>query len=275
VASHALSVVVPAYNEEHRLPRLLRALDQDFDSILQSTTMHLSEVLVVDDGSSDGTSEIVRRFDGLPGRLKLIRLSANLGKGAAVRAGMLGASGDRALITDADMSTPLEDVVALSKTLDAGADVAAGSRALDRSLVLVHQPLLRELMGKGFNVMLRIATGIPWRDTQCGFKLFRLETTRVLFEAQRIEGFAFDAEVCVNARRAGLTLAEVPVRWSNDPDTRVKLGRSSSRMALDALRLAATARRPWVVPKAIQASEAPGVHVADAPVVPVGLPPHG
>jgi len=274
VAPHALSVVVPAYNEERRLPALLEALDRDFDALLRPTTMRLAEVVVVDDGSTDETASVVERFDGLAGRLKLIRLPRNRGKGAAVRAGALAATGERVLMSDADMSTPLEDAAPLSRALDGGADIAIGSRALDDSQVLVHQLRIRELMGKGFNVMLRVATGIPWRDTQCGFKLLRLETTRVLFEAQRIEGFAFDAEVCVNARRAGLTVVEVPVRWSNDPDTRVKLGASSSRMALDALRLAATARRPWVAPATIPASEAPGVHVSDTPVVTVGAPPH-
>src|SRR5207247_8278015 len=142
---------------------------------------------------------------------------------------------DRALMTDADMSTPLTDVGALSSALDAGADIGLGSRALDGSRVLVHQPAVRELMGKGFNVLLRFGTGIPWRDTQCGFKLFRLATTRPLFEAQRIRGFAFDAELCINARRRGLALVEVPVHWSNDPDTRVKPAWPSRGMALDAL----------------------------------------
>jgi dolichyl-phosphate beta-glucosyltransferase len=248
VASHPLSVVVPAYNEERRLPGLLKALDRDFDSILRSTTMRLTEVLVVDDGSTDGTVRVVERFNGLAGRLKLIRLPHNRGKGAAVRAGALAATGDRVLMSDADMSTPLEDAAALSRMLDAGADVAIGSRALDDSQVLVHQMRFRELMGKGFNVMLRVGTGIPWRDTQCGFKLFRMQTTRPLFEAQRIDGFAFDAEICVNTRRLGLNLVEVPIQWSNHPDTHVRLARSSLRMALDAVRISASARRPWIDP---------------------------
>jgi hypothetical protein len=116
-------------------------------------------------------------------------------------------------------------------------------------------------MGKGFNVLLRLATGIPWRDTQCGFKLFRVDTTRALFEAQRIDGFAFDAEICVLARRLGLSLVDVPVHWSNDPATHVHLGRSSTRMALDLLRIAAIARRRRI-------------DVPDSSVVPVGLPQH-
>jgi dolichyl-phosphate beta-glucosyltransferase len=261
VAPITLSVVIPVYNEERRLPAVLTALDRDLDSILQETGMRFVEAIVVDDGSTDRTSDLVDSFDGLEGRLSLIRLPANRGKGAAVRAGMLAARGERALMTDADISTPLADIPPLSQELDRGCDLAIGSRALPDSHVLVHQPLVRELMGKVFNVMLRLATGIPWRDTQCGFKLFRLETTRALFEAQRIEGFAFDAELCVIARRLGLSLAEVPVRWSNDPDTHVRLGGSSMRMALDILRIARIARGR-------------GVDVPDPSVVPVGLPHH-
>ena len=135
------------------------------------------------------------------------------------------------------MSTPLEDIVSLAAALDSGFDLAIGSRALPDSRVLIHQPRLRELMGKAFNLHLRLVTGIPWRDTQCGFKLFRLETTRALFEAQQIEGFAFDAEICLRARRLGLKLAEVPVHWSNDSATHVGLGRSSLQMGIDILRI--------------------------------------
>jgi dolichyl-phosphate beta-glucosyltransferase len=254
-----LSVVVPAYNEERRLPALLAALHLDLDGIAEKVEMQFVEAIVVDDGSADRTAETVRSFEGLPGRLRLIRFPANRGKGAAVKAGMLAARGERALITDADMSTPLDDIVSLAAALDSGYDLAIGSRALPDSRVLVHQPLIRERMGKGFNVLLRLATRIPWRDTQCGFKLFRLETTRRLFEAQQIEGFAFDAEICVRAWRLGLRLAEVPVSWSNDPATHVRLGRSSLRMALDIPRIAAIGRGGR------------GVDVPDPGVVGVGL----
>jgi dolichyl-phosphate beta-glucosyltransferase len=241
VALVPLTVVVPAYNEERRLPALLTAFERDLDEIAERSRMRVVEVLVVDDGSSDATAEIVRSFDGLPGRLRLIRHRANRGKGAAVRAGMLAARGERALMTDADMSTPLEDIVSLAEALDNGCDIAMGSRGLPDSRVLLHQPAVRELMGKAFNVLLRLVTGIPWRDTQCGFKLFRLSTARGLFEAQRVEGFAFDAEICVRARRTGLAVREVPVRWSNNPETHVSLVRSSLRMALDLVLVAAVA----------------------------------
>jgi dolichyl-phosphate beta-glucosyltransferase len=187
---------------------------------------------------------------------------------------MLAARGDRGLMTDADMSTPLDDVVALSRALDDGADLAIGSRALGDSRVLVHQPIVREVLGKGFNVLLRVTVGVPWRDTQCGFKLFQLETTRQLFAAQRIEGFAFDAELCVNARRLGLRLVEVPVRWSNHPESRVRMASSSTRMALDVLRIARNKRRPWVQSQERARLVAQPVQVADAPVIAVGLATH-
>jgi dolichyl-phosphate beta-glucosyltransferase len=226
------------------------------DGLAEQAGMHFVEAIVIDDGSIDRTAELIRSFEGLPGRLSLIRLPVNRGKGAAVKAGMLAARGDRALMTDADMSTPLDDIVSLAAALDSGCDLAIGSRALPDSQVLVHQPHLRELMGKAFNLLLRLVTQIPWRDTQCGFKLFRLETTRALFEAQKIEGFAFDAEICVRARHLGLKLAEVPVRWSNDPATHVRLGGSSLQMGLDILRIGAIAR---------------GAPPPGASVVPVGL----
>ena len=269
MADSALSVVVPAYNEERRLPSLLQALDRSFAGILETTSMHLVQVIVVDDGSTDGTADVVRRFEGLDGKLAMIRFPANRGKGAAVQAGMLAARGDRALMTDADMSTPLDDVVALSRAVDEGADLAIGSRAMQESLVLVHQPLVRERLGKGFNIALRLATGLPWRDTQCGFKLFRLQTTRPLFAAQRINGFAFDAELCVNAHRLGLRLVEVPVRWSNHADTRVRLV-SSIRMAVDILRIARSTHRPWA-PQDDAGGFAPPLQAADAPVIAVGI----
>jgi dolichyl-phosphate beta-glucosyltransferase len=217
--------------------------------------MRLAEVIVVDDGSSDATGTVVGAYDGLGGRLGLLRLDRNQGKGAAVRAGIRAATGERALVVDADMSTPLEDVAPLSRALDDGCDLAIGSRSIPGSRVLVHQPLYRELMGKTFNVLLRLLTGVPWRDTQCGFKLFTVETTRALFEIQRVDGFAFDAELCVNARRLGLRVAEVPVRWVNHPETRVTLVRSSLAMLLDLFRIARRARRPLTFPLRVDVAD--------------------
>jgi dolichyl-phosphate beta-glucosyltransferase len=239
-----LAIVVPVFNEENRLPRLLAALEAEADRVAAAADAQLEEVLVVDDGSTDRTAAVLAAFAGLSGRLRVLRLPEHRGKGAAVREGMLGARCDLALMTDVDLSTPLDELRSLAAAIGEGADVAIGSRALADSQVVVHQPLYRELMGKGFNVLLRLLAPVPWRDTQCGFKLFRLEPTRRLFEQQRIEGFAFDAELLVNARRLGLEVAEVPVRWLDNPDTRVGLVTSSLRMALDAIRIAYRVRRP-------------------------------
>jgi len=198
----------------------------------------------VDDGSQDGTAALLDAFASSERRARTLRFERNRGKGAAVREGMLAASAQLALMTDVDLSTPLEDVVLLAGALREGADIAIASRGLKDSRVLVHQPAHRELMGKAFNVGVRLLTRVPWRDTQCGFKLFRHERTRHVFELQRVEGFAFDVEVLVTARRLGLRVAEVPVRWVDHPDTRVGVVTSSTAMALDVLRIAYRARRP-------------------------------
>ncbi|HEU4972419.1 MAG TPA: glycosyltransferase [Gaiellaceae bacterium] len=238
-----LSIVVPVFNEERRLPALLDRLNTEADAVLAPADLELLEVIVVDDGSADGTSDILAMCAHLPGRLRSIRLAAHHGKGAAVKAGARAAKGDRILMTDVDLSTPLEEVVGLSAELDRGVDFAMGSRSLPASDVVVHQPAHRELAGKTFNLLFRLATGLAWRDTQCGFKLFRRSTTRELFELQRVEGFAYDAELCVNADRLGLRVSEVPVRWMNNVDTRVTLFGSSVQMALDLARIAWRARR--------------------------------
>jgi glycosyltransferase involved in cell wall biosynthesis len=238
-----LSIVVPVFNEERRLPALLDRLDAEADETLEPARLELLEVIVVDDGSDDATPGILDASTHLRGRLRSIRLPAHLGKGAAVKAGAQAAKGDRILMTDVDLSTPLEEVVALSAELDRGIDFAMGSRSIVGSDVVVHQPPHRELAGKTFNLLFRLATGLAWRDTQCGFKLFQRSTTRELFELQRVEGFAYDAELCVNADRLGLRVSEVPVRWINNADTRVTLFGSSVQMALDLTRIAWRARR--------------------------------
>lgn len=233
-----ISIVVPVFNEERRLQILFDGLRADADRVASSLDLELLEVIAVEDGSTDGTAGLLDRFDGLPERFRVIRFPRNRGKGAAVRDGMLAARGELALMMDADLSTPLEELGVVLAAIRNGADVAIGSRALDRTKVLVHQPVYRELMGRVFNRILRFITRLPYQDTQCGFKLFNLETAIRLFELQRVEGFAFDAELLVNARRLGLTVKEVAVRWIDNPDTHVGLVTASSQMLIDTIKVA-------------------------------------
>jgi dolichyl-phosphate beta-glucosyltransferase len=216
-----LSVVIPAYNEASRLPaslQRLREFAQTFPSL---------ELLIVDDGSRDATAEVAEQI----GRswapegpaLRVLRSDRNHGKGYSVRQGMLEASGEWLLFSDADLSTPIQEVFALLEKAREGFDVVIGSRALRPDLVGVHQSFQREAAGKFFNLVMRIATGLPFRDTQCGFKLMRRETAREIFSRQQIEGFGFDVEALYLARKLGFRAAEVPVRWNNMAGTKVSM----------------------------------------------------
>lgn len=221
-----LSVVVPAYNEEARLPRTLERLREYL-----RCGHPASEVIVVDDGSIDGTVEVARSLETEMPQLRLLSSRVNRGKGFSVRSGMLAARGRVALFTDADLSAPIEEAEKLLAAL-ASADVAIGSRALDRRLIQIHQSRARELAGILFNRMVRLATGLPFEDTQCGFKAFRTDRARIIFEQQRIEDFGFDPEILFLARRHGLRIVEIPVRWAHDPRTKVRVFRDSVRMFL-------------------------------------------
>jgi glycosyltransferase involved in cell wall biosynthesis len=223
-----LSVVIPAYNEERRLGRALEHIRDYFSA--QPAGMAAIEILVVDDGSADGTARIAQEWAREIPALRLISNGENRGKGCSVRRGMQEARGRIALFTDADLSAPIEESAKLLAAIEAGNDIAIGSRALDRSLILVHQSGLREIAGKIFNGFVRIFTGLPFHDTQCGFKAFVLERARILFEQQRIERFGFDPEVLFLAQRHGLRSVEVPVRWAHDPATKVHMLRDSLLM---------------------------------------------
>jgi glycosyltransferase involved in cell wall biosynthesis len=227
-----LSVVVPAYNEQTRLrTNLPLVLDYLAEHHVDA------EVLVVDDGSVDETSGIAAAaLKGQRGRV--IAVGENRGKGHAVRAGVLEASGRWVLITDADLSTPIAEHAKLAALVrDRDLDGAIGSRALADSRIEVHQALPRELMGKTFNRLVRWLTGLPFRDTQCGFKLFDRERTRPLFERMVIDRFAFDVELLFLCARFGLHVAEVPVVWRNDPRTTVSPFSDAPRMLLDVIRV--------------------------------------
>ena len=239
-----LAIVVPAYNEAGRLQILLDGLENEAVSQAAAAGFRIVDIVIVDDGSTDETPELLDEAKDSHPHLRVIRLERNRGKGAAVRSGVLSAGASHALVTDVDLSTPFSELSVLGEALRSGYDAAIGSRGLPGSTILVHQPPHRELMGKSFNLLLRWLTGLPYRDTQCGFKLFRLDRTRILFEVQKVEGFAFDAELCVNAKRFGLSLSEVPVTWVDHRETRVRLLRSSVRMALDIVAIAWRAHRP-------------------------------
>jgi glycosyltransferase involved in cell wall biosynthesis len=225
------SVVIPAYNEEERLPRALERI-----GVYLRQYHPASEIIVVDDGSRDHTVEVVReRQKEMPG-LRLISNTVNCGKGFSVRTGMLAARGEIALFTDADLSAPIEEAEKLLHALRS-ADVAIGSRALDRRMIQVHQSRARELAGIIFNRMVRLATGLPFEDTQCGFKAFRMDRARIIFEQQTIGHFGFDPEILFLAQRHGLRTAEIPVLWAHDPRTKVHVIRDSALMFLDLWRI--------------------------------------
>ena len=214
----SISIVVPAYNEERRLPSTLDALV----AYLDAREWKFAEIVVVDDGSTDGTAALVERRGAARPLIRLLRNPGNRGKGYAVRHGMLEAKGDWILFTDADLSTPIDELDKLYAAAQArGAQAAIGSRALDRSLIERHQPGLRETAGKFFNLVMRLTTGLPFRDTQCGFKLFQAPAAREIFRRQQLDGFGFDVEALFIARRLGLAAVEVPVRWSDVEGTKV------------------------------------------------------
>jgi dolichyl-phosphate beta-glucosyltransferase len=212
-----VSIVIPAYNEAERLPR---SLDQ-IAAYLNAQEIE-AEVIVVDDGSSDGTADVVRARARSWSRLRLASAGRNQGKGAAVRLGMLEASGDYRLFTDADLSVPIDDLEKLLLPLRKGYGVAIASRGLRASDVQLRQPWPRELMGKIFNKLVRIVVLRGIKDTQCGFKAFTAEAASKVFPPLQTAGFGFDVEVLVRARAAGFRIAEVPTRWINSPQTKVR-----------------------------------------------------
>jgi glycosyltransferase involved in cell wall biosynthesis len=223
-----LTIVVPAYNEAARLglslSKIVGYLDQNFAS---------SELIVVDDGSTDDTAGIAEESAAKSASVltRVIRYEQNRGKGYAVRLGLLAAAADVALFSDADLSTPITETPKLVDPIRSGEfDLTFGSRALDRSLIGVHQPWRREQGGRVFNLIVRAATGLPFWDTQCGFKAFRMTVCRPLIEAAQIDRFGFDVELIYVAHLAGLRLGEIPVRWNNDAASKVSVARDSFQM---------------------------------------------
>jgi glycosyltransferase involved in cell wall biosynthesis len=235
-----ISIIIPAFDESERL---IESVPTVCEYVL-GTGLN-AEVIVVDDGSSDDTTvtaltEFVK-FDILG---RVITHPKNSGKGHAVRAGLLEARGGIALFTDADLSTPIDEMHKLIDPIrDGSLDVAFGSRALDRSLIGTHQPWRREQGGKVFNLIVRMMTGLPFWDTQCGFKAFRMDKFRPLLDKMQIDRFGFDVEFLSVAQLHGLRLREFPVRWNNDDRSKVNVIRDSIRMFDEVRQIRRNARR--------------------------------
>jgi dolichyl-phosphate beta-glucosyltransferase len=214
----SLSIVIPAYNEERRLPPTLAAVR----AYLDARAYPDAEILVVDDGSRDGTAALVEAVAREDQRVRLLRNPGNRGKGYSVSHGMLEARGEWILFSDADLSAPIEELdKLLPAAIERHAQVAIGSRALDRSLIGVHQARSRELIGIALNRVMRLATGLPFADTQCGFKLYARDAARLIFARQQLDGFSFDVEDLFIARVLGIPATEVAVRWNNVEGTKV------------------------------------------------------
>lgn len=206
---------------------------------MQTRQFAFSELLIVDDGSSDGTAGVVEAYARTNAGVRLLRNPGNRGKGFAIRNGMLAARGEWILYTDADLSTPIEELDRLYQgTQKEKASIAIGSRALDRSLVSVHQSAFREYSGRFFNLVMRMLTGLAFDDTQCGFKLYQAKAAQTIFSRQLLDGFSFDVEDLYIARVCGIPAVEVPVRWANAAGSKVRMGQGlKSFLDLAAIRL--------------------------------------
>jgi glycosyltransferase involved in cell wall biosynthesis len=235
VAVPTVSLVLPAYNEERRLPRLLETLHSTAAADLADAGLELVQVVIVDDGSKDGTADLIAREAARDPLIHSVALPRNRGKGGAVAEGVAAATGELSLIADVDLSTPLSEIGKLYEPLREGADIAIGSRTLDPSIV--RRSAYRFWLGRGFNLLVRIVTRLPYRDTQCGFKLAPTGLAHALLRDQLIERYAFDVETLVRARAAGHRVAEVPVVWIEDPNSSVGPG-TAWRMARDLVWLA-------------------------------------
>jgi dolichyl-phosphate beta-glucosyltransferase len=226
------SVILPAYNESARIAGTL-------DKLLAHAAQRgwSVEVIVVNDGSSDDTAAIVRAYASKHAVLRLLENPGNRGKGYSVRNGMLHARGDILLFSDADLSSPIEEADKLFVAIAQGADIAIGSRWVDRSLQIRRQPLHRRIFGRIFNLALRIILGLQYKDTQCGFKAFTRRSAQAVFPLQKIERWGFDPELLYLARKFGFNVSEVPVAWSHREGTRIHPLRDGVRMFGELLRV--------------------------------------
>lgn len=227
-----LTIVIPAYNEENRIIETLLRIDEYLDAQAYS-----SEVVVVDDGSTDSTFDLVEKFADSHKRFKVLHHEPNRGKGYAVRSGVLTAAGEYVLISDADLATPIEELEHLWNHISDGADIAIASRPLRESKLVERQPFYREFAGRAFNWVVRLLAVRGIHDTQCGFKLFNRDCAQAIFARCTLDGFSFDIEVLHLAQRLGYRIAEVPVHWYHRPGSKVRLLRDGLRMMADLVRI--------------------------------------
>lgn len=232
MAQFTHSIVVPAYNESTRLGSSLEKIL----AYVEECGWH-AEVLVVNDGSRDNTADVGRSFARQHAAVRLIENPGNRGKGYSVRNGMLHAFGERLLFTDADLSSPIEEAEKLFAALDAGAEVAIGSRWLQRELQTERQPLHRQALGRLFNFVLRMILGLKYKDTQCGFKAFTRKAADTIFPRQQIERWGFDPEILYLARKFHLKTVEVPVAWAHDDRSKINPVVDGLKMATELLRV--------------------------------------
>jgi len=236
--NHFISVVIPAFNEELRIAGTIQSVHDYLQKRYASY-----EIVVVDDGSTDATGTIVAALAKERNNLRLVRQAANSGKGLTVKAGIFAASGNIIIMSDADLSTPIEESEKLLSYYEEGYDVVIGSRGLKEADIVVRQPWYRGRMGKIFNLFVRLLVIGEFRDTQCGFKMFRRDVARELFSRCRINHFCFDVEILFIAKKRGFSIKEVPIRWINSPDSKVKIFKDSLRMLIDLVIIRANSYR--------------------------------
>lgn len=231
-------MVVPAYNEEERLPRTLARLDEYYRS-----QPYPWDVTVISDGSTDATEQIAEEFASMHPGFRLIASRPNRGKGYVVRTGVLEASGDLVLFCDADLATPQEETEKLLQHIRDGADIAIGSRPLAESKLEKHQPLYREMLGRAFNKAVQLIAVRGIDDTQCGFKMFTRKSAQDVFRRCKLDGFSFDFEALLIARDLGYRIDEVPIRWAHQEGSKVVLLRDGPRMLRDLVKLRIKGKR--------------------------------
>jgi dolichyl-phosphate beta-glucosyltransferase len=222
------SIVIPAYNERARIPATLRSV---LDCI--RTRGWSAEVVVVNDGSRDGTADVVKEFAANAPEVRLLENPGNRGKGYSVRNGLLHSFGNVVMFTDADLSAPIEEAEGLFDAIAQGADIAIGSRWLERNRQTIRQPLYRQFFGRCFNGVTRLVMGLPFADTQCGFKAFTRAAAQTIFQLQTIERWGFDPEILFIALKRGYRIEEVPVSWAHDERSRVSYLKDGTRMLQD------------------------------------------